>query len=400
MNESKIDYSELRVLLIDDQVFVLNLTRRLLNKLGIENILTATSGEDALRILDDAEQLPDIIFSDLNMPGMDGLALIRHLGERNIELGIVFVSGEDKRILTTAEVLGKSHNLYILGSIQKPVKSESITELLNRYARDRTILSVRRIEPITEEELNTGLENDMLELVYQPKVSVTEKKLIGVEALARWRHPERGVLGPGTFIPLAEELGKIDEITDQVLRKAMAQGAEWEVEGHSIGISVNYSVDSLNRLDLPEYIETTIQENGMDPKLVTIEVTESRVMRDITSCLEILTRLRLKGLGLSIDDFGTGNSSMEQLKRVPFTELKIDRAFVNDATNDKVARAILESSVTLGKSLELKLVAEGVETQNDWDLIAGLGVDEVQGYFVAKPMPPDEILNWRQNWEK
>lgn len=394
------DYSDLRVLLIDDEVFLLNLTKRMLNKLGIENIETATNGENALKILDDSTQLPDIIFSDLNMPGMDGLALIRHLGERNIELGIVFVSGEDKRILNTAEVLGRSHNLYILGSIQKPIKSEPIIELLNRFERNRTEVSVRRIDPITDVELNTGVESDFIELVYQPKVSIIEKKLTGVEALARWRHPERGILGPGAFIPVAEELGKIDAITDLVLRKAMAQGAEWESEGNSIGISVNYSVDSLNRLDLPEYIETTIQEYGMDPKMVTIEVTESRVMQDITSSLEILTRLRMKGLGLSIDDFGTGHSSLEQLKRVPFSELKIDRAFVFDAINDKVARAILESSITLGKSLELKLVAEGVETQDDWDLIAELGCDEAQGYFIAKPMPGEDILGWREKWEK
>jgi len=394
------DYSDLRILLIDDQLFVLNMTKRLLNKLGIVQIETATNGEGALKILDDAKQLPDIIFSDLNMPGMDGLALIRHLGERNIELGVVFVSGEDKRILNTAEVLGKSHNLYILGSIQKPIKSEPIITLLNKFERNRTEVSVRRVDPITDAELNKGVESDFIELVYQPKVSIIDKKLTGVEALARWRHPERGILGPGAFIPVAEELGKIDAITDLVLRKAMAQGAEWESEGHSIGISVNYSVDSLNRLDLPDYIEATVQEYGMNPKLVTIEVTESRVMQDITSCLEILTRLRMKGLGLSIDDFGTGHSSLEQLKRVPFSELKIDRAFVCDAANDKVARAILESSVTLGKSLELKLVAEGVETQVDWDLIAELGCDEIQGYFVAKPMSGDNILEWKEKWEK
>ena len=394
------DISDLRILLIDDQVFVLNMTKRLLNKLGIENIQMATNGEDALGILDNPGQLPDIIFSDLNMPGMDGLTLIRRLGERNIELGIIFVSGEDKRILNTAEVLGKSHNLYILGSVQKPIKSEPVIALLNRFERDRTEVSVRRIDPITEDELISGIKEELVELVYQPKVVLTGKKLMGVEALARWRHPERGVLGPGAFISVAEEHGKIDAITDLVLKKAMVQGAEWEADGHSIGISVNYSVDSLNRLDLPEYIETTVQECGMDPRLVTIEVTESRVMQDITSCLEILTRLRLKGLGLSIDDFGTGHSSLEQLKRVPFTELKIDRAFVADAVNDKVARAILESSITLGKNLELTLVAEGVETRDDWDLIQELGCDEAQGYYIAKPMSGEEILGWKEKWEK
>ena len=396
----KEEFNKLSVLIIDDQVFIQNQTRRLLNKIGIEKIEMATNGDEALRVLDRAEHLPDLILCDLNMPGMDGLALIRHLGQREIELGIIFVSGEDKRILNTAEVLGKSHNLYILGSIQKPLKSDEIIKLLNRFERDRTVVPVRRMEQITEDELNTGLAEDHIELVFQPKVSIKEKKMTGVEALARWRHPDKGIMGPGAFIPLAEQLGKIDALTDLVLKKAMSQGGEWEAEGHKLGISVNYSVDSLNNFDLPEHIEATSEENGMNPKLVTIEVTESRVMQDITSSLEILSRLRLKGLGLSIDDFGTGHSSLEQLKRVPFTELKIDRAFVFDAAKDQTARAILESSVSLGKSLNLKIVAEGVESRDDWDLVEELGCNEVQGYYVAKPMPGEDILAWKKQWEQ
>ena len=392
------DLSELSTLLVDDQVFVLNHTKRVLNKIGIDKIETAKSGEDALRFLDNTEELPQLMICDLNMPGMDGVALLRHLGERGIKMGIIFVSGEDQRILQTAEALGKSHDLYILGSIQKPIKSEPLVKLLNNFEQNLTAVSMRRIEPVTEKELLAGINGDAIELVYQPKVSISNKRLIGVEALARWRHPERGMLGPGAFIPLAEELGQIDILTDVVLHKAMAQGGEWQAEGFDIGISVNYSVDSLNRLDLPEYIVSIAEEQGMDPKWVTIEVTESRLMRDITSTVEVLTRLRLKGFRLSIDDFGTGHSSMEQLKLIPFTELKIDRAFVYGASDDPSARAILESSVSLGKSLDLKLVAEGVETQDDWNLVAALGCDEVQGFFVAKPMPNEKLIEFIETW--
>ena len=394
------DLSELNILVVDDQIFVVNHTKRILNKLGIEKIETASNGDDALRVLDKADELPQLIICDLNMPGMDGVALLRHLGERKMHLGIILISGEDQRILQTAEALGKSHDLYILGSIQKPIKSASLVEILNTFDLVRTIPQARRIEPITENEILAGISGDPVELVFQPKVSIADKKLHGVEALARWKHPERGILGPGAFIPLAEELGQIDILTDNVLRQAMAQGGKWQAEGYDIGISVNYSVDSLNRLDLPEYIVSIAEEKGMDPKRVTIEVTESRLMRDITSTVEILTRLRLNGLGLSIDDFGTGHSSLEQLKRIPFTELKIDRAFVCGASGDTAVRTILESSVSLGNSLGLKVVAEGAETQDDWDLVAGLGCDEVQGYFVAKPMAGDDILSWKETWEK
>ena len=394
------DFSEYGIWLVDDQVFVLNHTKRVLNKMGIDKIETASNGEDALRFLDNTEELPQLMICDLNMPGMDGVALLRHLGERSIKMGIIFVSGEDHRILQIAEALGKSHDLYILGSIQKPIKSEPLVKLLNNFEQDKTALSMRRIVPVTEKELLAGISGDAVELVYQPKVSISKKRLIGVEALARWRHPGRGILGPGAFIPLAEELGQIDILTDTVLRKAMDQGGKWRAEDSDIGISINYSVDSLNRLDLPEYIISVAEEQGMDPTRVTIEVTETRCMRDINSIVEILTRMRLKGLGLSIDDFGTGHSTMEQLKRIPFTELKIDRAFVYGASDDSSTRAILESSVSLGKSFDLKLVAEGAETQDDWNLVAALGCDEVQGYFVAKPMAGDDILTWKETWEQ
>ena len=180
----------------------------------------------------------------------------------------------------------------------------------------------------------------------------------------------------------------------------MTFGGKWRADGLDLKIGVNFSVDNLNQLDLPEWIVSVASEEGMDPSKVILEVTESRLMEDVTKPLEILTRLRLKRIGISIDDFGTGFSSMEQLKRIPFEELKIDRAFVFGAAGDPSARAILESSVDLGKRMGMSLVAEGAETQEDWDLVAELGCDMVQGYFVAKPMPGDELPSWIAEWEK
>lgn len=199
---------------------------------------------------------------------------------------------------------------------------------------------------------------------------------------------------------MAEENNLIDDLTDVVYVKAMKQAKQWLDQGDKFKVAVNLSIDSLNRLDLTDFLINTAMEQGVDPSQVVIEVTESRFMEDIKGPLETLTRLRLKGALLSIDDFGTGYSSMEQLKRIPFTELKIDRAFVYRAWENKEARAILESSVSLAKSLNLMTVAEGVEDQADWDLIESLGVDIVQGYFVAKPMPAREFDDWLDMWMK
>jgi EAL domain-containing protein (putative c-di-GMP-specific phosphodiesterase class I) len=171
----------------------------------------------------------------------------------------------------------------------------------------------------------------------------------------------------------------------------MTRGAHWSADGLDLKISINICADSLHRLDLPE---TVVDLASDSPSNMILEVTEARLMADLRKPLEILAQLRMKEIGISIDDFDTGYSSIEQLKRIPFTELKIDRAFVNGAADDAAARAILELSVDLAKKLGMQSVAEGVETQEDWDLVASLGCDLVQAYFIAKPMPGDDLTVW------
>lgn len=396
-----LDLSALKVMVVDDEPFVRNLTRRVINNLGIEQVSLAGDGHEALRMLDSGGERPDIILSDLMMPGMDGIEFLRHLGERKIKAGIVLASGEDERILQTAHTLASSHDLYILGAIQKPIKPVPLQALLAQFDPDRTVHSaIVRFDPISEEELREGIKGNELHVVYQPKVSVAERRVVGVEALARWKHPLRGVLEPGTFIPLAEEVGLIDELTDAVFSKAMALGGTWRAAGLDLDVSVNFSTDSLNRFDLPEWIVKHAESEGMDPHKVIVEVTESRMIQNVSISLEIVSRARLRGVGLSIDDFGTGHSSMEQIKRIPFTELKIDRAFVSGATTGSPERAIFESSVSLGKSLGLHLVAEGVETQADWDVAAKLGCDAIQGNFVSKPIEGETIPDFVSEWER
>ena len=204
---------------------------------------------------------------------------------------------------------------------------------------------------------------------------------------------------PDQFIPAVEACGLIDELTDQMMARSFEWGAKWMVEGLAIKISVNVSMVSLVRLDMPDEVMLAAGAAGMDPRQVILEVTESRLMDDATKTLETLTRLRLKGIELSIDDYGTGFSSMQQLKDIPFTELKVDRAFVDGASKDPEARAMLESSVDLARALGLSLVAEGVEVEDDWNLLAELGVDLAQGWYIAKAMPGDELLAWWQERE-
>jgi EAL domain-containing protein (putative c-di-GMP-specific phosphodiesterase class I)/AmiR/NasT family two-component response regulator len=395
-----VNLSKLRVLLVDDEAFVRTLLANILQKnMAVEKIQMANSGKEALAVID-ADGAPDIICCDLNMPEMDGVEFLRHLVARDFKGGIVLISGEDKRILQTVVQLGEAQNLNVLGSLSKPISAAMLSELLVDYGNTYQARRVGTGIKVTAKELKAALDEGELTVYFQPKVSAKTRELLGVESLVRWITPDKVVIPPDAFISVAEENGLIDQLTETVLKLSMQQGAIWSQDGLDLKVAVNLSVDNLNRLDLPEFIVDTAHSCGMNPRNVVLEVTESRLMADPIKPLEILTRLRLKGFSLSIDDFGTGHSSMEQLKRIPFTELKIDRAFVNGASKDDTARAILETSVSLAKKLGMSTVAEGVEDQDDWTLVESLGIYLIHGYFVSRPVPGPHLQDFLSLWNR
>jgi len=396
-----VDFGGLKVLIVDDDHMMLHLLQAGLNELGIHKAALESSADRALEILDGSVDRFNTILCDLNMPGMDGLEFIRHLCERKYTGGIVLMSGEDKRILKSARNVARAHNLNILGILEKPVTTASMAAVLEHYYDAVQRTGGRRLEPVTvtAEELRQAIKNDELVVYFQPKVAIDGQQVVGAETLVRWQHPQKGLLPPYLFVSLAEENGLIDDLTMAVFRAAMQCSARWLAAGHDIKVAVNMSVDSLHNLDWPEYVVREADRAGVKPGNVVLELTESRVMEDMAAALEILTRLSLKKFILSVDDFGTGYSSLEQLQRAPFTELKIDRSFVNGAADDPSARAILKASIELAGRLNMSVVAEGVETREDWDLVAGLGCDVVQGYFVARPMPGKEFETWLAEWK-
>ncbi len=199
---------------------------------------------------------------------------------------------------------------------------------------------------------------------------------------------------PGTFVPLAEEHGLVDGLLDRILDQALLASGAWRRAGADVNVAVNLSFRNLHRLRLPEEVERQAKSYGVPLRSLTVEVTESAVAHELAPSLEILTRLRLRDIGLSIDDFGTGFATMDHLKKFPFTELKIDKGFVRAAADDRTARSIVESSVFLAKRLGMTTVAEGVETSEQWDLVARLGVDAVQGWALGRPMPADAFHAW------
>mgnify|MGYP006090773917 CR=1 FL=1 len=394
-------FKSLRVLLVDDDDFMLDVVEELLRQIGVEKNGRCQSGIEALAYIENVSEPVELMICDLSMPGMDGIECMRHLSGLNFKGGIIVLSGSDERLLGTVGNLLIEHHLNFVGSLKKPVDKEALAALIATLTVESTEKSgvYGALKMLSFDELRVGLDADCIEAFFQPKISASRRNVLGAECLLRWRDPERGLISPLAVIPVAETHGLIDELTLAVFTKAMEHLGEWTRKGHALKVSVNVSIDNLKCLDLPNVLSAIARDAGANPNQVILEITESRLLSNLASSLEIISRFRLLGFGLSIDDFGTGYSSMEKLKQMPFTELKVDRAFVCGATSDPVARAIFQSSVNLGHALDMQVVAEGAETKDDWDLAVAMGCDQLQGYVVAKPMSPADFIDWKTRWE-
>lgn len=387
-------------LIVDDDDFILGLTARMLKRLGIEQVEKGNDGHQALAQFDALDGDVDLILCDLNMPGMDGLEFLRHLAERNCRSRIILASGEDRRLVASARNLAGTHGLQVIAAIEKPISMDELENALAGHAAISSVPDAPRESAITAAELEQAIDEDWLLVNFQPQIDLVTLKATGVEALVRLKHPMRGFIGPNEFIPLAEQSGLIGRLTRFVICRSFDCVGDWKVEGLDLNISINAPVAVLQELDLPDFLIEQASANGLEPAQVTLEITETQLVDDAVSVQEVLTRLRMKGINLSIDDFGTGYSSMEQLKKVPFTEIKIDKQFVSGAASDPEALAICESSLSLSKKLGLLAVAEGIETEQELFAIRDLGCDLAQGYFLGRPMPASEIVEWHSDWSE
>lgn len=395
-----IEKSTVRIMVLDDEPFMLKLLGRMLANLGFTQVTSCASGRGALASLDSPNQPPDLILLDINMPEMDGLEFVRHLVERHYTSKIIVISGEDERMLQAAVKLVQSHKISVLGHLRKPVQPEALSALLEKWTPSAPARPGAAKKVYGADELRAAIDNGELVNYYQPKVAVATGEVVGVESLVRWLHPQDRMVFPDQFIGVAEAHGLIDDLTRVVLTGALAQAKVWQDAGWVLRVAVNVSMDSLASLDFPHFVAGLAAQAGVPPQGMVLEVTESRLMQDLHAPLEILTRLRLKRFRLSIDDFGTGHSSLTQLRDLPFDGLKIDRSFVHGACNDETLRAMYDASLGLARQLGIEVVAEGVEDRADWNFLRRTGCDLAQGYFIARPMPAADFPGWMEDWQE
>jgi EAL domain-containing protein (putative c-di-GMP-specific phosphodiesterase class I)/FixJ family two-component response regulator len=338
------------------------------------------------------------ILIDLSLPGVDGFELMRKLATRRDSSPVVLMSGFDFPVLKAAQEAGKALGVNVLGMLKKPFRLRELADLLAR-AGERPASAPALPGDIDAEELARGIAEDQIEVYMQPQVSLTDGRWTGMEALARWNHPTKGLLTPDRFIPLAEQSGQALALTRNVVQRALRIGRQARSRhGFEGMISVNLSPVSLTDAHFPDMVEGLLNLMGWSHGKFCFEVTETSVANNPVQALEILARLRLKGFSLSIDDFGTGHSSLENLSRIPVSELKIDMNFVLAAMTDHTAGAIVRNSLSLGHELGLTVVAEGVETAQHWHWLRQIGCDIAQGYLVARPLAPDALDAWPRRW--
>ncbi len=390
----------LQVLVLEDHGFQRRMALRLLAEIGVDSALEAADGGAALALLETLPQPPDVVLVDLDMPGMDGIEFIGHVAQRRLARAVALVSALDPALLNTVQTMARAYGLRVLGSIEKPLTAERLRTVLLTYEdllEDDDL--VEQVE-VDLAELELALTRGEVTPWFQPQVEFGNGQVVAVEALARWRRSDGKLVRPLNFVSLLEHEGLAQALTDSMLEQACQWKRRWDGDGMRLRICVNISPVALVDPSAADHYQQIVRDHGVDPADVMLEVTESSLMSDAARGLGVLARLRLKGFGLSIDDFGTGYSSLAQLSQIPFTELKIDRGFVSGAPRQPRKRAVIEASLGLARKLQLQVVAEGVETVEEWQLLAELGCGIAQGHLIAHSTPGEELHDVVGRWRR
>ena len=387
----------LKVLVVDDSLVQRNHVISLCQKHELESIHGATDGVDAIEKL--KEQQFDLVFIDLEMPKMDGVELVRRIAADNLAQSVIILSSKDPSLILSIGTMAESDGLNVLGTFQKPIQNSDLFASLKQLRALKSKESKSDKEHkiynrLTKQNILDGISNEQITLFYQPKLTTKGLLLKGVEALARWQHPKLGPISPVEFITAAEQFGVISKLTHYLFNIALEQKVSWQQYGVNFHLSFNLSPLSLSDKGLAENISAQVAHYHLSPNEIVLEITENAISGEVSTAIETLAKLRLKGFNLAIDDYGTGFANAQQLSRVPATELKLDRVLVDNVTTKPQQRAILKSTVNLAKDLNLTTVAEGIENFDDFQLILALKVDLVQGYYFAKPMASTELIEW------
>lgn len=378
--------TQCRILTLDDDILQCTHIEHLLQDAGLQNITQAYTAHDALRQLHRHHH--QLVILDLDMPDIDGIQFINQLALQNLKPMLVISSSYSTRILNSVSTMAKEQGFSVIGAFPKPFSAEQAQQVINQLlspAKDNHS-SPHTVPQITELDanlLNRALDNNEIQGWFQPKLSLHTQQIVGAEVLTRWQRPMHGLVQPNLFLPSIKQHGLEQNLLFKMLDDGLKAHATWHNLGYTIPISINLPVSLLQIADLPDRLHAIVTQKGIAPGSISFELLEDETLSTPGLYQMGASRMRLKGFGLSQDDFGCGYSSMYNLLATPYTELKVDKSFVTDASNDEIRIAALRSAVTLGHKLNLTVTAEGVETQEDMDLLKQLGYDCAQGFLFS-----------------
>jgi EAL domain-containing protein (putative c-di-GMP-specific phosphodiesterase class I)/FixJ family two-component response regulator len=389
----------LSVLVVEDHDFQRRVALGLLQQLGVGATLGAGDGHEALVLLAQQQRPLDVVLVDLDLPGMDGIELIGKIADQQLATAVVVLTALDPALLNTVQLMARASGVRVLGTLEKPLTRTKLAATIDRFFTTDTDHDEAACPELNEGLLAAALGSSAFEAWFQPQVAIDSGFVTGVEALARW-NLDGFQIPPLRFISELERYHLIDALTERILGQACAWQKRWHDEGLDLRMSVNVSTHNLADITAADRYQAIVETAGIDPRQVTLEITESAMMKESAKVLNVLARLRLKGFGLSVDDFGTGWSSLSQLAHLPVTELKVDRSFINGALGDARNRAVVEASIDLGKKLGLTTVAEGVGNVDEWQMLAELGCIAAQGELVAMPVPGKQLVDTIEKWRR
>ena len=377
------------LLVVDDEGDFLELVDEIAKGVGYE-VLTANTAPGFRELL--AQHQPSVILLDLQMPGMDGVEALRHLALIGARAGILLVSGMDQRVLASAHQLGGSLGLKMLGTLQKPAMLEDIETVLKS--------NMQHQEAISTAALKRAIDEYELVVYYQPILQRHEREwhVSALEALVRWQHPQRGLLLPGEFLPLAENNELITGVTDFVLTDAIRQVGHWRSRGLEVGVAVNLSPRLVRDTEFPDRLAQVLREYSVAAESLTFEVKETPSSLEWDLVMDSFARLRVRGVGLALDDFGVGTSSLTHLYKMPFNNVKIDHMLISEITTSNAASTIVKAIIDLAHSLSLSVTAEGVQNSTVFDILDQAGCDNLQGQFISNPLPAAEVERFILAW--
>lgn len=384
-----------RILVVDDDDDIGELISVVAHSMNLCCSVT-TNARDFLAALDQDGSHVALIFLDLRLPEMDGVELLRQLAQRQCRADLILISGVSKRVLETATELAQTLGLAVAGHLQKPFR---LTELEALLCQQPSLKVAAQAAPgaqpeFRDQDLRAALDHDEFVVHYQPQIDLRMDRVAGVEALVRWQHPQLGLVGPDAFIARLEAMGWIDELGVLVARRALADMGQFSQQFGGIELSLNVSSKTLRNLKFPDQLVAMAQQYRVPASLVTVEITESELIRELSTALDILIRLRMKNVNLSIDDFGTGYAMMQQLQHIPATELKIDKSFVHEMLGNDTARIIVQKTIEMGHELGMSVIAEGVETAEQLAFLRRNQCDRSQGYWHSRPLALPALLAW------